>query len=184
MRVERLVIVILGALTLAAVLNDLDEIGYRLFYGKSSYASEAVFPINGTSSELVLSRRAIHLFLAEYERTLILRDHGEEIFRFVVAGDSGGLSRLNIYQTDRVEFYLAGDRNSDRYIVNTFRPAISRELLGEKPTSARFLGAFDRDELGWRFIPASEREERITAGSGVKRIQDGELDTSRNRALP
>lgn len=173
MRIGRLVIVILGALTLAGFVNDLYEVGYRLFYGKSSFAVEAVFPINGTSSELILSRRAIHFFLAEYERTLILRDDGREIFRFTVAGDSGGFSRLNIYQTDRFKFYLAGDHSSDRYIVNTLCPAISRESLREKPTGAQFLGAFDRDELGWRFIPASEREEKTTAVSGVKRIPDG-----------
>ena len=165
-----LVVVILVTLAFSVMLDSVYETAYRMVVGKASYSREAVFAIDGTSKVLSLDRRATHVFLAEYERTLVFCDRGEEIFRFAAAGTAEDLSRMNVYQIDKFNLYLAGDHSSDRYIVNTLGPAISREILGEMPTGAKFVGAFDRDEHGWRFISVSERAEIPIAFSQIKRI--------------
>jgi hypothetical protein len=132
-----------------------------LIFGKSSHATEAVFKVPQTQIEIILERRAAHLFLAEYDRTLVLRANGKEILREEAAGDSGGYSRMNVYQISPTEFFLSGDFSHDRFRLTTTMPELKPVILEEKPTTANFIGAFDGDEKKrWRFIPVSERLEQ------------------------
>jgi hypothetical protein len=151
-------ILLLSILTLIAI-GALD-LAYEGVYIESLHSSEAVFKIPGISAELVLERRGTHLFLAEYERTLILRVGLREIMRQEAAADTGGYSRMNVYQISPSEYFLSGELSYDRYSLDMSVPAINKATLEEKPANSRFIGCFDHDEEGWRFIPEPERVEQ------------------------
>jgi hypothetical protein len=142
------------------------EPAHRSIFGKASYSSEATFRIPGSRLELVLDRRCIHLFLGEYERTLILRDEDSELLRHEVAVDTGGQGRMDVYQISSSIFYLQGTLSFDRYLLDIAAPSLTDHEAGNIPRDAKFLGAFDRDEKGWRFISAAERNEVTSEGSG------------------
>jgi hypothetical protein len=137
------------------------ELSYQIIFGKASYSTKATYKLPETDVEIVLERRAIHLFLAEYERTLILRVDGKEVLRQEAAGDSGGYCRMNVYQISPNEYFLSGDISHDKYELDVIRQKITSATLKEKPPDAKFVGAFDTDEKRHlRFIPATEREEQ------------------------
>lgn len=155
------ILILLGIFISIAAIQAGYEISYRLIFGKASYSSEAAFQIPKTEAEIILERRAIHLFLAEYERTLILRAAEKEVLRQEVAVDSGGYSRMNLYEISPTEYFLSGDFSEDRYELNVARGEINKAVLENKSSTAKFIGAFDRDEKRvWRFISASERPEQ------------------------
>jgi hypothetical protein len=79
---------------------------------------------------------------------------------------------MNVYRVLDSVFYLQGAMEFDRYILDTSKPAVMREILSEKPAGAQFVGAFDYDEHGWRFIPLVERAEKIMPTSQVMRVED------------
>jgi hypothetical protein len=100
------------------------------------------------------------LFLAEYERTIVVQDHGREILRQEAAGDTGGYSRMNLYQTGPQKYYLAGDISFDRFNMDLETRSVAEAQPAVPSTGKQFLGAFDQDERGvWRLIPVSERPE-------------------------
>lgn len=134
---------------------------HRIVLGKSSYSTEAIYKIPNSSVEIVLERRAIHLFLAEYERTLVLRISKKEIIRKEVAADTGGYSRMNVYFISPSEYFLCGNLSHDKFYLDIQKRDLS-EANEEKPKEAKFLGSFDRDQKGWRFIPVLEREEQTS----------------------
>ena len=144
------------------VLFGVADIGFetanRIVSGKASYASEAVFSVPGSKLQLVLERRSIHLFLAEYERTLVLRDEEGDVLRLAAAIDTGGYSRMRVYRVSASQFYLEGDLDFDRYLLDISKPSVGREIATERPPHAQLIGSFDRDEEGWRFIPANTEE--------------------------
>lgn len=160
MRVPRFTSIILWAVLVTGMFKLVYEPMYRGIFGKASYSTEAVFRVPGSAVEIVLDRRCIHLFLAEYERTLIVRIGTGEMLRRPVAVDTGGYSRMNVYQVSPTDFFLQGELSFDRYLLETSAAALTDAVLKEKPVESRFVGAFDRDENGWRFIPAHEREEQ------------------------
>lgn len=123
-------------------------------------SAKAVYEFPGSSARLVLERSPIHLFLAEYERTLILCNGTEETIRRKAAEDSGGYSRMEVYRISEREYFLKGDLDFDRYFLdirtNSFRDAILENI----PRNAKLVGAFDRDdEKRWRFLPAYQWSE-------------------------
>jgi 5-enolpyruvylshikimate-3-phosphate synthase len=161
MKVGKLLLLILVSIFAAGVLDIAYEGFHRLVLGRSSYSTEAFYSIPGTSVEIILERRAIHLFLAEYERTLVIQIGTKELIRKEVAVDTGGYSRMNVYQTSPTEYYLSGDLSFDRYFLDVAKVSFREAGLNTKPLSAKFIGAFDRDEeMGWRFISARERGEQ------------------------
>lgn len=161
MKIVKLLVLVMLAIFAIGVLELAYEGGHRLILGNASYSSEAIYEVPGTSVEIVLERRAIHLFLAEYERVLVLRKGNEELFRKKAADDSGGYCRMNVYQTSATEYFLSGDLSFDRYFLNTAKATFRDAGLEPKPTNAKFVGAFDSDEESeWRFIPVSERPEQ------------------------
>ena len=152
-------LLITGWLLILLGLADIGfEPAYRLVFGKASYSTEAAFPVPGSGLELVLERRCIHLFLAEYERTLVLRDEDGELLRLTVAVDTGGYSRMRVYRVSASQFFLQGDLDFDRYLLDISKPSVAREIYTERPPNAMFIGSFDRDEDGWRFIQARKGE--------------------------
>jgi len=161
MRIIKWMLIVLGFLITIAAIQVGYETSYRLIFGKASYSTKAIFQVPQTNVEIILERRAIHLFLAEYERTLILRVDGKEVLRKEVAADSGGYSRMNVYQISPAEYFLSGDISHDKYELDITWLKINLIVLIEKLTSAKFIGAFDIDEKRiWRFISADERIEQ------------------------
>lgn len=137
------------------------EISYQMLFGKASYSTEAVYELPGKNIEIILERRCIHLFLAEYERTLVLRVGGKEVLRQKAADDSGGYCRMSIYKVTPNEYFLSGELEFDRYELNIAEQKIILDYPQEKPRNAEFVGVFDNDEeKDWRFISATEREEQ------------------------
>lgn len=146
---------IIGCLfILLGVANLAFEPAYRFIFGKASYSTEAAFHVPGSTVELVLDRRCTHLFLAEYQRTLVLRDEDGDLLRLTVAEDTGGHSRMKLFRVSASQFYLQGDLDFDRYLLDVSKPSVARETSAQRPPQAQFLGSFDRDEKGWRFILA------------------------------
>lgn len=161
MRIIKWVLIVLGFLITIAAIQVGYETSYRLIFGKASYSTKAILQVPQTSVEIILERRAIHLFLAEYERTLVLRVDGKEVLRKVVAADSGGYSRMNVYQISPSEYFLSGDISFDKYELDITRQKLNSIISTEKPSSTKFVGAFDVDEKrSWRFISAGERREQ------------------------
>jgi len=79
----------------------------------------------------------------------------------VVAADSGGYSRMNVYQISPSEYFLSGDISFDKYELDITRQKLNSIISTEKPSSTKFVGAFDVDEKrNWRFISAGERREQ------------------------
>jgi hypothetical protein len=118
-------------------------------------SAKAAYEFPGTSARLILERTPTHLFLAEYERTLILCNGAKETSRRNAAEDTGGYSRMEVYRISESEYFLKGDLDFDRYSLdiqnNSFRDAILEKI----PRNAKLVGAFDRyDRGGWRFLPA------------------------------
>ena len=137
------------------------ESSYRIIFGKASYSVKASYKLPNSNTEIILERRCIHLFLAEYERTLVLHVAGKEVLRQEVAADSGGYSRMNVYQVSPTEYFLSGDISYDKHELDITIPKITANHSEGKPTGARFVGAFDSDEKKvWRFIAKTEREEQ------------------------
>ncbi len=161
MRVIKWIFIAFGCFVAVGIIQTAYEISHRLIFGKASYSTEAVFSIPQTNTEIGLERRCIHLFLAEYERTIVLRVGGKEVLRGVAAEDSGGYSRMNVYQNSPTEYFLSGGISFDKYELDISRQKITRISLAEKPLTAQFIGAFDSEEKRkWRFIPAGERVEQ------------------------
>ena len=126
-------------------------------YQGSTYSARAVCQIPNSAISIILERRNIHLFLAEYERTLVLDIDGKEVLRHEVAIDTGGYSRMNVFRISEDEYLLVGQLSFDRYLLNVSTKALHRLREGSQFDSGRFVGSFDRDEKGWRFISVSER---------------------------
>jgi hypothetical protein len=150
---------IIGFFCIFLGLADLGfEPAYRLDFGHASYSTEAVFRLPDSRLELVVDRRCIHLFLAEYERTLVLRDKERDVLRLAVAVDTGSYSGMRVYRVSASQFFLQGDLDFDRYLLDISKPSVARETSTELPPHAQLIGTFDRDEKGWRFIFANTEE--------------------------
>ena len=129
----------------------------KLVTGKSLYSSRAYYKVPTTGFTVVLERRAIHLFLAEYERTLRIYSGSREIVTRRLSDDSGGYSKVNVYGTPAKELVFRD--LWETYVLDSSGTMLRRSALDEQVEPKKFLGAFDRDEKGWRFVPAIERSE-------------------------
>ncbi|PYT00151.1 MAG: hypothetical protein DMF63_09300 [Acidobacteria bacterium] len=149
---------LLGAfLLVSTVIGTVRFVQQLNFYEESIFTDPAVFQVPETSIDIILERRNIHPFLAEYERTLVLRIDGKDVLRKEVAVDTGGYSRMNVFRLSADEYFLQGKLSADSFYLDVSRTSLIQ--LNEKPLAAgRFIGSFDHDESGWRFIPVSERQ--------------------------
>lgn len=165
------------ALVHTEIIITMAEVGYDrmhlFYYGKSGFAAEAVYQIPGTYEEIVVERRAAHLFLAEYDRELIFRIGDREFVRRDVAMDSGGYSKMKLYRLSPTIYFLCGELDYDTYVLDAAGRSIRDVHFDEKFSNATYLGVFDNDEEhGWSFITAHQRAEEYdkVAGSGCSLI--------------
>lgn len=116
----------------------------------------ASLSIPGSAVTVTIERRAMHSVLAEYHRTLILMHQQEEAGREQLFDDTGGYSRVNVYQLDDSTYRLRDAHSSYTLDINAavIRSDSSRQAGGT------YVGRFDvDDQREWRFIPASEGPE-------------------------
>lgn len=120
----------------------------------------AAFSLPSRGSSLLtvaIEREHTHLFLAEYDRYLILSVDGSEKQRIKAFEDTGGYSRTDVFQIADSQYILRGFH--DRYELDTEKQSIS-PIESFDTTRAKFRGCFDTDENHiWRFISASERSQ-------------------------
>jgi hypothetical protein len=167
---------IILALVHMQIMITLAEVGYDrmhlFYYGNSAYASQAVYQIPGTYEEIVLERRAAHLFLPEYDRELIFRIGDREFVRKTVAADSGGYCKMKVFRKSPTHYFLCGELGFDAYVVDSSGRSIRNVDGKERFSGATYMGSFDKEETGpWRFIAADQRPEekdKLT-GSGCSR---------------
>lgn len=145
---------------------------HLFYYGNSAYARQAVYQIPGTYEEIVLERRAAHLFLAEYDRELVFRIGDREFVRKTAAGDSGGYCKMKVYRISPAHYFLCGELSFDAYILDAPGRSIRDVGFEERISGTIYIGVFDKDENGsWRFIAANQRtkEKDKLPGSGCSR---------------
>jgi hypothetical protein len=124
---------------------------------------EAVFQLPKSDRSVVIKRRRAHATLPEYSRNVILRVGAREVAETPLFLDSGGYSRVNVYQIDESTFLFRDAEAS--YSVGGESTSISRDEKRRK--LGTFVGSFDVDASGkWRFIPSVERGELPTEFSG------------------
>lgn len=118
---------------------------------------EAVAELPGSSSSVVVELEPMHLYLAEYRRTLVLRSPSTADARTNMFPDTGGYSRAQLYSLSDGRFLMKG--YFDAFELDPKRHTI-RPLKAPNTTDGQYLGAFDDTGDGrWRFIPASELPE-------------------------
>lgn len=173
--VKKAGLIVLALIHLEIVIT-MAEVGYDklhlFYYGKSGFAVEAVYQIPGTTEEIVVERRATHLFLAEYDRELVFRIGDREFARKTAAADTGGYCKMKLYRTSPTNYFLCGELSHDAYILDVTGRSIRDVGYEERFSRATYLGVFDNDDnVPWRFIAANQRAEekdKLT-GSGCSR---------------
>lgn len=95
-----------------------------------------------------IEKRHAHLFLAEYDFTLRLKEGATVLDSVEMTGDSGGLSRIDVLQVD-------GDRLVFRDHARAECVSVARKVIENCPreTGRNQIGYFDFDaSRRWRFI--------------------------------
>ena len=124
----------------------------------------AAFSIPVKNLVLVIERHPLG-FLAEYDRTVILRNDQKEIARVGMARDTGGYSRTNLFRNGEVIYTLI-DCFGDFYRIDAQKKTLEKLDKGGQQKS-EFVGSFDVDSRRrWRFIPVKDRDRLQTGLSG------------------
>jgi hypothetical protein len=122
--------------------------------------------MTGTNSSLLIIRRPKHLFLAEYDRTIMLRENGKVLARQELFSDTGGYSRASIFQLTEAKILLE-DAFGEYEIDLTTQQISVRQNQNDNLQARTYLGVFDTDEKKvWRYIPATERKYAPTELKG------------------
>jgi hypothetical protein len=107
--------------------------------------------------QIVLRLVPSHPYLAEYDRTVLLRSNSGRKVQVDLFPDTGGYSRTQLYRVSNTRYWLKGSFDSAMIDVSTQSIEV-RETLADP--SGTYLGAFARDtKEGWRFLPASVSPE-------------------------
>ncbi len=149
-----------AAIMITTVQITFDRVHF-FYSGKSAFAAEAVNKIPGTNQEIVLERRQAHLFLAEYDRELVLRIGEQEIARKAAAGDTGGYCKMKVFRIAPTRYFLCGQLSHDAHIVDVAERSIRDPGDEDRLSGATYIGVFDNDKAEpWRFISDDQRAER------------------------
>jgi hypothetical protein len=115
---------------------------------------------------VTVERLSRHLYLAEYERTIIIEKGGRPIMQLKIFPDTGGYSRANLYRLDGHTLLLRDA--ADSYTIDLVNQAVSRTSRGEKrdiswflrhrwfkdvEIFARWRKARDANRVLWRLAP-------------------------------
>jgi hypothetical protein len=148
----------LGAATIG-VLIVLD------YYFPPRYEASAKFL--GSTFEIIVEIVPTHPYLAEYERTLILRKAGSSDQRFSMFPDTGGYLRTQLYRLPDGRLLVSDF--FDTFVINVVKQKIDADT-GVLPEKGVYLGAFDNREgairTTWRFIDAGKSPEQVLVMPG------------------
>lgn len=122
----------------------------------------------GKGVQIRVELDAMHSYLAEFNRVVVLVRLGHPPLSKKMFPDTGGYGTTNLYQCQKNVFMLKG--YFDSWIVNTSVGSIEK---GRCKNHSKYLGAFGGiNHHEWRFSPASEKPE--------KKLQASTLGTPNN----
>lgn len=108
-----------------------------------------ILDVPGTTLRVEMRKTHAHAFLAEYDFEVVLKRDGKEIDRANLGADTGGLSRIDVFQQ------ISSFAFRSHSITVCVYPERGTLEDCEVESSAKELGHFDFDEKKvWRFIPA------------------------------
>ena len=127
--------------------------------------SQASLVVGDQGVRVTIRRVAIHPFLAEYKRWLVVEQNTRPPAEMEMEVDTGGGQHVKVYPVGPGLLFL-------RDCFGAYQVDLGGRITGlgvaPTPTDALFIGAFDRDATGflgaWRFIPAAERPEQPILG--------------------
>lgn len=132
------------------------------YYFPPTYEAATVLP--GTSDQIIMQIEPMHPYLAEYRRTLVLRQAGKSDRRIEMFPDSGGYLRAQVYRLPNGEFVVRG--YFDAVKVNIVeRTLVNKDI--SPSLSGVYVGAFDnKKNHEFRFIEASQSPEQPLLAQG------------------
>lgn len=117
-------------------------------------------PTSGAT--VIIELEPAHPYLAEYNRTLIVRKDGLREGRYELSRDTGGYAAANLYACS--ENFLMLDSYSEFVVVDTSTGQIS---AGKCPGTLTYVGVFDGGgSKPWQFFPAAQRPEVALVSRG------------------
>jgi hypothetical protein len=119
--------------------------------------AEATLELVNQQISVSVRRIGSHQFLAEYERSIVLRAAHKNDLVHPMLPDSGGTIRINLYRPNGNTLLLLDRLGLYRVDLAKF----SVEILEPTPPPAgsAFVGSFDQESGKWQFIAAGKRKE-------------------------
>ncbi len=133
------------------------------FLDPPTYEIEYTLPSGG--ARVIARFTPMHLYLAEYERAVVVVRSDGKRSEAKLFPDTGGYRRSQLYQAEDGSLYFKGYFDVARINENS---ASIEVVTSPVPTGTKYLGAFDyvRD-VGWKFlIPAESPEQPLEATGG------------------
>ena len=124
---------------------------------KRGTVAEATLDLVGQEIRVSVRRVGSHQFLAEYERSIVLRAAGKDDLVHPMLPDSGGTVRINVYRLNGNTLLLLDRLGLYRVDLATFRVETIERT--PPPAGSTFVGSFDQESGKWQFIAAEKRKE-------------------------
>ena len=119
--------------------------------------THATLQLPERGASVSVRRVGAHPFLAEYERSIVVRSGGKADLVLPMTEDTGGLIRINVYRPS-VDILLLVDR-SGFYRVDLAKFTVGTMVPIAPPPGSTFMGSFDLINRKWQFIGAEKRKE-------------------------
>lgn len=115
--------------------------------------------IPGTGLRVTLVRVATDPFLSRHNLAMTIEHAGGCRQTVDLFPDTGHTSRRNVYLTAKALIYIVGQ--FDARVIDARACTITLSEFRHLEREVIFVGTFDEDaDEHWKFIPASERQER------------------------
>ncbi|HMT06668.1 MAG TPA: hypothetical protein PKA82_01605 [Pyrinomonadaceae bacterium] len=133
-------------------------VGLLCVFGFSSDDDSQVetFPLLNTDLVLEVRKKHAHPFLAEYDFKLVLRSGKTELDHANMTGDTGGLSRIEVFKNNETTFAFRDHAKTVCLNIDSERfKECDSVSLGKQ------IGFFDFDsERNWRFVSRQKEEKQ------------------------
>lgn len=132
------------------------------YYFPPTYEAATVLP--GTSVQIIMQIEPMHPYLAEYRRTLVLRQTGKADKRIEMSPDAGGYLRTQVYRLPNGNFLVRG--YFDAVGIDIVQQTLVAMDNGPS-LSGVHVGAFDHTKSHeFRYVDASQSPEQSLAAQG------------------
>lgn len=135
------------------------------YYFPPTYEATAKLPYSPV--EIIVLIAPTHPYLAEYQRTLLLRSAGSPDQRVNMFPDTGGYARTQLYRLPDGKFLVSSF--FDAFVIDLSKRSIAAYTESTAHVGV-YLGAFD--DTGpdyakeWKFIDASQSPEQDLVAQG------------------